>query len=120
MPLLANAIIPWGSSRVLLQFCDILESGRFLAADGSIDYESGAGRVDFPLLVLSSTRKLMDERMVRDGYDRSPAGAKKYVRLARENGYAIDYTHSNLLLARSSPEEVFPEIADWFEAHSSA
>ncbi len=118
MPLLANAIIPWGSSRVLLQLCDILESGRFLASDGSIDYENGAGRVDFPLLVLSSARKLMDERMVRDGYERCTSTHKKYIRFSRENGYAIDYTHSNFLLAHSSPEEVFPAIAEWFEAHS--
>lgn len=116
--LLSNAIIPWGSSRTLLQFCDMLEAGRFASADGRVDYESGAGRIDFPLLVLSAPRKLMDERAVAAGYERAVAAEKRYVRLGRAWGFARDYTHSNLLLAESSPVEVHPLVSDWMEANS--
>ncbi len=120
LSLLANAIIPWGSSLVLLHLCDILESGRFRSADGSIDYEKGVEGIDFPLMILSSARKLMGEPPVRYGFERSTVPEKRYVRLSRANGYSIDYTHSNLLVSKSSPSEVFPEIAGWFAAHSSA
>ncbi|HZI93214.1 MAG TPA: alpha/beta fold hydrolase [Patescibacteria group bacterium] len=118
--LLANAIIPWGSSRALLQFCDMLESGRFRSDGGGVDYEQGASRMDFPLLVLSSARKMLDERSILFGYEKSIAADKRYVRLSRAEGYSTDYTHSNLLLSASSPREVFPLIAQWYEDHSSA
>ena len=120
LSLLANAIIPWGSSRVLLHLCDMLESGRFRSADCSIDYERGVGLIDFPLLILSSARKMMGERPVRFGFEQTSAPDKRYIRFNRANGYSTDYTHSNLLVAKSSPAEVFPEVADWFTAHSSA
>lgn len=120
MTLLANAIIPWGSSRALLQFCEMLESGRFRSMDGGVDYERGASLIDFPLLVLSSARKLMDERAILYGFEHAAANDKRYVRLSRANGYTTDYTHSNLLLSGSSPREVFPLIADWYAEHSPA
>ena len=117
--LLANAIEPWGSSQVLLHMCDMLGSGRFLSADGRVDYEQGASRISFPLLVLSSPRKIMKEEAVLAGLDAAPSKEKKYVRFSRSNGYTTDYTHSNLLLSYGSREEVFPEIAAWFRRHSS-
>jgi len=120
MTLLSNAIIPWGSSRAMLQFCDMLESGRFLSEAGRVDYEEGAARIDFPLLVLSSARKLMDERAILFGYERSKSAAKRYLRFSRATGYSTDYTHSSLLLSDTSRDEVYPVIADWFRTHASA
>jgi len=119
MALLANAIIPWGSSRALLQLCEMLESGRFRSEAGGVDYEQGAARMDFPLMVLSSARKLMDEQAILFGFEQSVSERKQYLRFSRANGYSTDYTHSNLLLSASSRREVFPVIADWFMAHST-
>ncbi len=120
MRLLSNAIVSWGSSGVLLHLLDMLESGRFLSRDGERDYEEGAERIAFPLLVLSAARKLMDEEAVLSGYRRAASEKKRYVRFSRANGYSADYTHSNLMLSEGSPREVYPEIRDWFLAHSSA
>ena len=118
--LLNNAIIPWGSSKVLLQICDMLESGRFRSGDGAVDYEEGPGRIEFPLLVISAGRRRLDEEVVKCGFTRAASADKKYVKLSRADGYSTDYTHSNLLVADSSPAEVFPLIAEWFLQHSSA
>lgn len=120
MRLLSNAIVPWGSSGVLLHLLDMLESGRFRSRDGSCDYEEGAGRIAFPLLVLSAARKLMDEEAVLSGYRRAATETKRYVRFSRANGYSADYTHSNLILSEGSAKEVYPEILRWFLSHSSA
>ncbi|MFQ5702039.1 MAG: alpha/beta fold hydrolase [Acidobacteriota bacterium] len=120
MSVLANALIDWGSSRVLLQLCEMLESGRFLSVDGTIDYERGAGLVDFPLLVLSSARTAMSEEAVRAGLERSRATHKRHVRFGRADGYSRDYTHANLLVADTSRDEIFPEVTAWFRSHSSA
>ncbi len=120
MTILANAIISWGSSRALLHFCDLLESGRFRSSDGALDYEEGPGRIRFPLMVLSAARKLMDEQAVRCGYERAAASEKRYVRFGRAEGCARDYTHSNLLVSPTSQHEVYPVVADWLLGHSSA
>ena len=120
MRLLSNAIIPWGSSRVLLQFCDMIGSGRFVSMDGSMDYETGASRISFPLFVLSSARKIMSEDAVIAGLERAGSACKRYVRFTRAHGCAEDTTHSNLILSETSRDEVFPGIRDWFLEHSSA
>ena len=120
MTILANAIIPWGSSRTLLQFCDMLESGRFLSSDGAVDYEAGAARVAFPILVLSTARKIMVERAITLGFTRAASEDKTYERLTVEAGYSTDYTHSNVLVSRSSRREVYPLIAEWLVARSTA
>ncbi len=120
MALLANAIIPWGSSRVLLQFCDMLHTGRFVSGDGAVDYEQGAARADFPLLVFSSARKRMKEEAIRAGLRGAPGSERRYVKFDRASGYGADYTHSSLLLSSSSPAEVFPVIRDWFLERSTA
>lgn len=120
MRLLSNAIVSWGSSGVLLHLLDMIESGRFRSRDGERDYEGGADNIVFPLLVLSAARKLMDEEAVLSGYRRAPAEKKRYVQFSRANGYSADYTHSNLMLSDGSSREVYPEILDWFLAHSSA
>ena len=41
MRILSNAIISWGSSRALMQFCDMLESGRLQSADDFDDDVDG-------------------------------------------------------------------------------
>jgi len=120
MSVLANAIIPWGSSRVLLQICDMVESGRFRSRDGTIDYEEGARRIEFPLLVVSAARKLMKEEAILFGVEQAASAEKEYLRFSRANGYAADYTHASLLVGDSASAEVFPVIAGWFERHSPA
>ncbi|MGH9867856.1 MAG: alpha/beta fold hydrolase [Candidatus Polarisedimenticolia bacterium] len=117
--LLANAIIPWGCSRVLADLCRILEAGRFTSADGRLDYEAGLSNVTFPLLVLSAARKLMDERAIKGGYEGAGSAEKSYVRLSRQEGCAEDYTHANILVSAMSSRDVYPRVADWLLAHAT-
>jgi hypothetical protein len=119
LSLLANAIIPWGSSRALEHIARILEVGRFRSFDGSVDYEDGPRRIGFPLLVLSAPRKLMDDRAVTAGYERAASGDKALVRLDREAGCAEDYTHAGLMVSPHARRDVYPRVAAWFRRHSA-
>lgn len=110
--LLANAIIPWGSSRVLLHLCEMLEAGRFRSLDGAIDYELGVERIEFPLMLIAAGKGRLPEEAIRAALDAAPAREKTYLRFA-------GYTHSSLLVGPRAPEEIFPVIGNWFEAHSS-
>lgn len=120
LALLSNAIVPWGSSRVLLHLCRILESGRFTSLDGALDYERGPERIGFPLRVLSAARKLMDERAIHGGFERAASREKDYLRLSVQDGCAEDYTHSSILVSPSSPRDVYPRVAEWFLRHAQA
>jgi hypothetical protein len=119
LSLLANAIIPWGSSRALEHIRRILEAGRFQSFDGSVDYEEGPRRIEFPLLVLSAARKMMDERAITAGYDRAASREKACVRLTREAGCAEDYTHASILVSPHARIDVYPRVAAWFRRHSA-
>jgi pimeloyl-ACP methyl ester carboxylesterase len=112
MLLLSNAIIPWGSSKVLEQICEMLEAGRLSSRDGLLDYESGPSRITFPLMVVAVGGRRVLEESVRFGYDRAGGGDKEYLRLAH-------FTHSNLLVGEAAPRDLYPQIARWFERHST-
>jgi pimeloyl-ACP methyl ester carboxylesterase len=117
LSLLANAIIPWGSSRALDHIARILEAGRFRSVDGAVDYEEGPSRIHFPLLVLSAARKLMDERAITAGYELCSSSEKACVRLTRETGCAEDYTHASILVSPGARVDVYPRVAAWFRRH---
>lgn len=120
LSLLANAIIPWGSSRALEHIVRILEAGRFRSFDGGIDYEAGPARIRFPLLVLSAARKLMDERAITAGYELAASTDKACVRLTRASGCAEDYTHASILVSPNARRDVYPRVAAWFRDHAAA
>jgi len=120
LSLLANAIIPWGSSRALDHIARMLESGRFRSSDGAIDYEEGPAHIRFPLLVLSAARKLMDERAITAGYELCAAERKACVRLTREAGCAEDYTHASIMVSPSARVDVYPRVAAWLRTQGAA
>jgi len=112
MLVLSNAIIPWGSSRVLEQICRMLESGHMRSCDGRINYETGPSRMRFPLMVVAVAGRRVLEDSVRFGYERAGGSQREYLRMTQ-------FTHSNLLVGERAPLDLFPQIAGWFERHSS-
>ncbi|HYD48428.1 MAG TPA: alpha/beta fold hydrolase [Terriglobales bacterium] len=42
---------------------------------------------------------------------------KAFVVVGRDSGFAHDYSHADLILGKHAPQDIFPLISDWLEAH---
>lgn len=113
--IVANGLVHLGCSRVAHHLVEVVEGGRFVSADGRVDYEAGIGRIHFPILQLAAADRLSPEHVARALVERAPAsaGAREYVRLGRREGFSEDYNHFTVLLGENAPREVFPRIADF-------
>ena len=97
---------------------DVVEGGRFVSADGTVDYETGIDRMRFPIIQLAAASRLSPERVARAMVEGAPAGAREYVRLGIEQGFSEDYNHFSVLLGENAPREVFPRVADFLYRHA--
>jgi poly(3-hydroxyalkanoate) synthetase len=103
---------------VLRQFARGIAHDRFESADGSIDYLERLHSVKTPILLVAGKK---DRIALADGVKAAYtalAGDKKFVVAGVENGYAFDYGHCDMLIGDRAPQELWPEIPSWFDAHA--
>lgn len=116
--LMANGIedVPPG---VFVQLRGWVREQAFRSADGARDYRAGLAACRQPaLFVAAPLDRLAPPASARAGFDRW-GGPKELFLAARESGLSADYSHTDLLLGRRAPEEVFPRIRDWLLARSA-
>jgi len=106
--------LPGGVAR---QFAGWIQSGRFDALDG-FDYRAHMGNVRIPLLLVGGSRDLMAPPAAVRAAQAHVAGPVTWRELGRAHGFREDYGHGDLVLGRHAPDEVFPVIAEFLEAHS--
>jgi pimeloyl-ACP methyl ester carboxylesterase len=115
--LMANAIedVP---PRVFLQVADWVRSDACRSADGRHDYRAGLAACRQPALFVAGERDhLAPREVVKRSHDLW-GGEKELVHFHLGGGHSADYGHSDLLIGRRAPEEVFPVVADWLLGHS--
>ena len=114
----ANLVSPV-SRRLLLDFAHYVETGRFKGADGT-DYAAGFGRITRPIFLISgSVDRLCPRDCVEHVHDHAASTDRKYRCFGKEFGDRSDYGHGDLLLGETAPDEIFPAIAEWLEAHDA-
>lgn len=115
--LMANAIedVP---HRVFLQLADWVRSDACRSADRTVDYRAGLSACRQPALFLSAPRDhLAPPEVVRRSFELW-GGPKELVEVGTAGGWSADYGHTDLLVGKRAPQEVFPQIARWLTAHS--
>jgi pimeloyl-ACP methyl ester carboxylesterase len=116
---LANGIedVPAG---VFAQLREWVEDDVFRSADGAVDYRARLSACRQPALFVSAERDgLAPPPVVRAAFERW-GGEKRYWNAGLREGFSADYGHTDLLLGRRAPEEIFPRLRDWLLAHSVA
>lgn len=116
--LLANGIenVP---PRVFLQLVDWVKEDACRSEDRSRDYRAGLPACRQPALFLAAP---LDDLAPPDAVRRSFGlwgGPKEYVEFGRGGGHSADYGHTDLLLGKRAPQEVFPRVTAWLEAHAA-
>jgi pimeloyl-ACP methyl ester carboxylesterase len=115
--LMANGIedVP---PRVFLQLADWVRSDACRSADGRVDYRAGLAACRQPALFVAGERDhLAPPEVVRRSFE-AWGGEKELVHFRLAGGHSADYGHSDLLLGKRAPLEVFPVVGDWLVAHS--
>jgi pimeloyl-ACP methyl ester carboxylesterase len=115
--LLANAIedVP---GPVFLQLADWVTKDACRSADLSRDYRAGLGSCEQPALFLAAPRDyLAPPEVVRRSFELW-GGPKEYVEFRVEAGHSADYGHTDLLVGKRAPQEVFPVVTEWLVARA--
>ena len=115
--LLANGIEDVAPG-VFAQLRGWVRQDAFRSEDGSMDYRAGLAACRQPaLFVGAALDRLAPPASARAGLARW-GGPGEFFLAAREAGLSADYSHTDLLLGRRAPEEVFPRVRDWLLAHA--
>jgi hypothetical protein len=115
---MVNVVVNF-SRNELLQFSDWIMNDAFRSIDRRRDYKAELGRIETPMLFLAGPRDLISPPdMVKVAFDAVGSKDKKFVICSRPGGFKVNYGHIDLVLGRNSPEEIYPLVRDWLDAHA--
>ena len=104
---------------VLQQFGAWIRDDAFRSRDDAVDYRAGLARCRQPALFVGAA---LDQLAPPDVVAASHAlwGGEKDMFIAGiDTGCGCDYGHTDILLGRSAPAEVFPRVRDWLVSASA-
>ncbi|MGA9519967.1 MAG: alpha/beta fold hydrolase [Myxococcaceae bacterium] len=110
-----TADIPGGVAR---QFARWMATGRWDGEDG-FDYARGLSGVRAPSLLLAGAKDLIAPPSTVSPALKLLGGPTELVVAGRAYGFVADYGHADLPLGRRSPEEIFPVVTRFLEAHGT-
>jgi poly(3-hydroxyalkanoate) synthetase len=101
-----------------LQLITLMETGRFLSADGKIDLKAGMATIRTPILVVAGRLdRIGVVPAVKDGY-RALGGPKKWLVITRANGAKGEYGHMDLVIGKRAADEVWSKVLGYFDSSS--
>jgi pimeloyl-ACP methyl ester carboxylesterase len=87
---------------------------------GMFDFTEHLERVRRPLLIIAGSHDgLTPARDLEQVYRRVGSQDKQFEVIGKRHGYAHDYSHADLILGRHAPDDVYPVILGWLDAHRS-
>jgi pimeloyl-ACP methyl ester carboxylesterase len=109
------------SRNELLQYSHWIEHDVFRAIDQRRDYRGELSRITVPALFLAGPRDaLSPPDAVKATCDAVGSRDKQFVICSRAQGMRVNYGHFDLVIGREAPNEIFPMVARWIEAHADA
>jgi pimeloyl-ACP methyl ester carboxylesterase len=99
------------SSGVAKQFLDWISTGRWTTVGGGFDYLKGLQFLRMPALMIAGTRDLLAPPESIAPVASTWAGPHELV--------VADYGHGDLVLGRNAPDELYPRVVSFLEAHST-
>lgn len=82
------------------------------------DFTEHLERVNTPILIIAGSRDgLTPARDLQHVFDRVGSADKAFRVIGKEQGFAHDYSHADLILGLHAPVDVYPVVLDWLETH---
>jgi pimeloyl-ACP methyl ester carboxylesterase len=108
------------SRKVLLQFQDWIANDTFRSFDGRVDWRAGISTLSLPVLVMGgSVDRLATEENVRKQFTLLTTPDRTLHVFGRDRGDKMDYGHGDLIFGTGAPQEVYPLLRAWLEAHAT-
>jgi pimeloyl-ACP methyl ester carboxylesterase len=109
------ADVPQG---VLRQFVRWVRSGRIDGEDG-FDYLGALAAVRCPVMLIAGVNDFLSPPEATFSSVSRLSTTVTELTVSRMRGFSYDAGHGDLVLARRAPEELFPKIAEFLEAHAT-
>jgi poly[(R)-3-hydroxyalkanoate] polymerase subunit PhaC len=88
---------------------------------GMFDFTEHLERITTPTLIIAGSKDgLTPPRDLEHVYERIASSDKVFQIIGKHYGFARDYSHADLILGVHAPDDVYPVIFDWLEAHRHA
>jgi pimeloyl-ACP methyl ester carboxylesterase len=85
---------------------------------GMFDFTEHLERITAPILVIAGSKDgLTPARDLEAVYRRIASPDKTFRIIGKAQGFAHDYSHADLILGLHAPEDVYPVVLQWLEAH---
>ena len=82
------------------------------------DFTEHLERVTTPLLIIAGSRDELTPVRDLEAVHRRVASSDKVFRvIGRASGFPRDYSHADLILGRHAPDDVYPVVGEWLDAH---
>jgi pimeloyl-ACP methyl ester carboxylesterase len=81
------------------------------------DFTEHLERITAPLFIIAGNKdELTPPRDLEYVYNHVASRDKLYRVIGKEQGFAHDYSHADLVLGKHAPDDVYPLILEWLEA----
>jgi pimeloyl-ACP methyl ester carboxylesterase len=107
------------SPGVLLQFARWTRTDAFDSEDGHDDYRALLSRCRQPALFVAAADDRLAPPRVVERAARAWGGPAELVTIGLAGRACCDYGHTDQLLGRRAPEDVFPRVLDWLAARDA-
>jgi pimeloyl-ACP methyl ester carboxylesterase len=85
---------------------------------GMFDFTEHLERITVPILIIAGGRDaLTPVRDLEHVYNGIASADKVFRVIGRQHGDAHDYSHADLILGLHAPDDVYPVVLQWLEAH---
>jgi len=82
------------------------------------DFTEHLERVTTPIMIIAGSKDgLTPARDLERVYERVASPDKAFRVIGKANGFAHDYSHADLVLGLHAPDDVYPVVLEWLEAH---
>ena len=82
------------------------------------DFTEHLERITTPILIIAGARDgLTPVRDLQNVYRRIASSDKVFHIIGRQHGSARDYSHADLILGLRAPDDVYPVVLQWLDAH---
>lgn len=95
--------------------------GRWVGRDG-VDYVTALGEVRIPVLAMSGAGDTVfaPPQACRSLVRMVGTADATYLLAGRKTGFSTDFGHAGIVVSRAAPQEIWPRVLAWLEAHSPA
>jgi len=108
-------------SSLVREFGHWYEARRMSDRYGLFDFADHLERITAPMLLVAGSRdRLTPAADIERVHGRLGSADKKLVVAGRDTGFGHHYSHVDLVLGRHAPDEIYPLVGDWLDAHRPA